>query len=101
MREQTREPFFITPKTMSDMSDDDLISLLERVRENRLRYVEIYKEKERMKQEARVEKVRDKVEKQFAMLGKEIERMDKVYAALDKRVTNIRALRVELDMELI
>lgn len=96
-----REPFFVTPKTMTDMTDDDLIAFLDGVRERRLKYFEVYKEKERMKQEAHLEKVKGKVEKQFEMLKKEIDRMDRLIEALDKRVTNIRALRIELDMELI
>lgn len=93
---EKREPFFITPKRMSDLSDDDLDRLLEDIRERRLAAINIFKEKEKMKAEAQAEKQRSKIEKQFDMLKKEIDQMDKVIAKIEKRVTGIRAIQVEL-----
>lgn len=81
------------------MSDDDLDEFLEGVRERRLRYIKELQEAERLKHEARVEKLRDKLDKQMKMLGKEITRLDKVIAALDKRITNIQAIKIEMGVE--
>ena len=96
-----RAPVYIVPESIDEFDEDKLVEFLKEIRERRQQYVKLYQEQQRLKKEAQTQKVRDKVEKQFGMLRKEIDRYDKLIVALDKRITNIRALCVELDMEII
>lgn len=93
---QVREPEFITPLSMDELDDHALDKLLEDIRERRLAAIQIFREKERIKKEAEDAKTRAKVEKQFEMLGKEIASADKLLIKLDKRIQNIRALKLTI-----
>jgi len=90
-------PEFIQPKDISVMTDAEFDSLLERIRESRLRAYQAYMEAEKQKQLIRDEKLRDKLAQQTRMLDKEIIRADKVIVALEKRINNIRVIQLDLN----
>ena len=89
-------PEFITPSNVADLDDDRLDTLINRVREDRLRAYYIFLEAEKMKMEVRQEKLRKKLDQHARMLSKEITQCDRVIEKLNKRVNNIRAIKLEI-----
>ena len=94
-----RAPAFIVPESIHDFDDESFDAYLTTLRDVRLASVREFKEKQRMLAAERAEKAAAKVEKQFDMLQKEVDRAERVITSLEKRARNIRALRVELDIE--
>jgi len=89
-------PDFIQPPDIVIMSDEEFDTLLDRVRDSRLKAYRMYMEAEKEKQLIRDEKMRTKLAKQVEMLGKEEMRANKVIAALEKRMNTIRLIQLTL-----
>lgn len=82
---------------LSEMSNEDIDAMLTNIRERRMKPVKIFTENQMLRQQARVQGLEKKLEKQFEMFEKEIARAEKVQEALEKRALNIRAIRLELE----
>lgn len=80
-----------------EMTVPQLDLFLEGIREQRLAPLRIYKEAQALKKRLLDERLIAKLDKHIKMMGKEIEAFDKVLAKLEKRVINIKAIKVEID----
>lgn len=89
-------PDFITPTDIANLDDERIDAMLKRIQEDRLRAYHIFLEAEKLKMEVRQEKLRKKLDQHARMLEKEITRMDKVIEVINKRVNNIRAIKLEI-----
>jgi len=89
-------PNFITPTDISILDDKHLDALIKRVQDCRMHAYHIFLEAEEMKMKIRNEKLRTKLDNHARMLEKEITRLDKVIVLLDKRINNIRAIKLEI-----
>ena len=92
-------PEHITPKSLLDMSGDQIDTLIEFLQERRLTAVRHYEQAVAAAKEASDEIARDKLEKQCDMCAGNIARVDKALEALESRVNKIRALRLELGLD--
>ncbi len=89
-------PNFITPTDISMLDDKHLDALIKRIQDCRMHSYHIFLEAEEMRMKVRDEKLRTKLAKQAGMLKKEITRADKVLVVLNKRINNIRAIKLEI-----
>jgi hypothetical protein len=87
------------PRSIAEMSSDELEALLTNVRKSRLRGAEIYAEAMAAAQLAADDKARDALTAQCDMLTAAMERVDKAVEAMEGRIIKIRALRLELGLE--
>jgi len=93
----TQPPDFITRQDITEMSDDEIDALLVPIRERRLKMAVLHRQALELKEEKARGKAREKLGDQIRMLEKELASMDKLIEKLDKRVLNIRALRLEIE----
>lgn len=93
----TNPPDFITRQDITTMSDDDIDAMLVPIRERRLKMAKLHAEAIALKAEKARGKALVKLEDQIRMFEKELASMDKLIEKLDKRVLNIRALRLEIE----
>lgn len=92
-------PEHIEPKSIRDMTGDELEELLVSIRASRLRGAQIHAEAMQAAKEASDERARASLEAQCTMLQANIERVDKAIIAMDARINKIRALRLELGLD--
>ena len=95
--EGTQTPDFITRKDITQMTDDEIDVMLLPIRERRLKMAKLHQEAIALKEEKARGKAQVKLADQIRMLEKELASMDKLIEKLDKRVLNIRALRLEIE----
>ena len=72
---------------------------LEGIRLRRLSAVQLYQEMQEVKRVARDERTRDKIEKQCAMLQKEIDALTKATDKVDARMATLAGLRLIVESE--
>ncbi|NJL54621.1 hypothetical protein HC928_05060 [bacterium] len=83
--------------SIETLTDDELDAMLESIRERRLKLVQQMVELEAAKHAAKREVISGKVSKHFAMLKKELTKVDNDIEKISARLLKIRALRLELD----
>jgi len=93
-------PDFIDPANLTDYDDDEAEAMIEAIRARRLHALRVYELSKQEAAEAKLTKDTVSLEKQCEMLAKDIERTGKALDALEKRVNRIRALRLQLGMEM-
>ena len=86
----------IHPKTVNDMSDDELDTEIAQRRERRLKSFKVYQEAQELARQRRGEQLTKKLDKQLEMFAKELARLDTLLDKLDKRALNIRGVRLEM-----
>ena len=94
----TEVPDFITPVDVSAFDEAQLETLLEDIRERRLRAVRVYEQALADAKTLADDRARISLKKQIEMLRANLERVDKALAALDDRVQKVRALRLSLGL---
>tara|TARA_Y100001963_G_C6612760_1_gene367848 strand:+ start:481 stop:765 length:285 start_codon:yes stop_codon:yes gene_type:complete len=82
---------------IADMSDDEIDAFLTSVRDRRLKSIKAYEETEALRWQARIMKLDKHLDHQLKMFEKERGQMDRILAKVEKRVLQIRALRLQLE----
>jgi hypothetical protein len=82
--------------TVNELTDEAIDALLERVREQRLKPVQVYEQMLHMKSEAKKLKLEEDLEHQLQMFEKEMNRADAAIAKLEGR--SRRAIRMEIEL---
>lgn len=80
-----------------EMSVEELDLFIETIRENRLAPLRIYKEAQELRKRLQDDRLIAKLDKHIKMMGKEVEAYDKAVGKLEKRVLNIKAIKLELE----
>ena len=88
---------YIECKTVEDMTNDELDTLIAQRRERRLRSFKVYEQAEESKRRAKDERLKAKLGKQIDIMKKELDRADAALDKLDKRITVIAGIRLELE----
>lgn len=86
----------IHPKTVKEMTDDELDAEIAQRRERRLVSFKVYQEAQELARERKEHQLKNKLDKQLEMYAKELERLDKLLDKLDQRALNIRGVRLEM-----
>jgi hypothetical protein len=89
-------PLFLP--NVNELSDDELYTLLEGIRERRLKPVQDYHDGQALKAKAKAVKMEEQLDKQLVMFAKELASVDKVLAKLEGRSRKIRAIRMEVEL---
>lgn len=97
---QPPAPDFIDPANLDAYDDDEAEAMIEAIRARRLHALHVYEQSQREAAERKHVVGVETLAKQCEMLGKEIERVTKALDALEKRVNKIRAIRLQLGMEM-
>jgi len=97
---QPPPPDFIDPANLADYHDDEAEAMIEAIRARRLHALHVYEQSKREAAERKHTVDVAALEKQCVMLAKDIERVSKALDALEKRVNRVRALRLQLGMEM-
>lgn len=87
---------FIDPHNLDALTEDQIDTMLEQVRERRLRALRIYQQAEEEKAQKLYDQASEKMDNQVRLLDGNIKRLDQALNALDKRINNIRALRLQM-----
>lgn len=87
-------------RTILEMNDDELEGLTTVLRGRRLQARKLYQESIDAAAQVQFEKDKKNLLKHCEMLQKEIDRSGKLLEALDKRIANIRVLRLTLEGQL-
>ena len=98
--QQPPAPDFIDPANLDAYDDDEAEAMIEAIRARRLHALHVYEQSQREAAEMKHEKDAAALTEQCRMLSKDIERTGKALDALEKRVNRIRALRLQLGMEM-
>lgn len=85
--------------TINELPEDIAQAHLDGIRERRMRTFQVYQEVQAEKAKARAASVSKQLEKQLAMLAKEIASLDKYCEKVEVRLNKVRALRLELEQE--
>ena len=97
---QPPAPDFIDPANLDAYDDDEAEAMIEAIRARRLHALHVYEQSQREAAELKHEKDAASLTEQCRMLAKDIERVGKALDALEKRVNRVRALRLQLGMEM-
>ncbi len=84
--------------TIDEMSVEDLDLFLASLRERRLNPIRMYEEEQSKVKLVKDARLREKMEKQLALMKKEIERVDACLTKIEQRMVTIRMIRFELDL---
>ena len=84
---------------VGQLSDEEIDTLMNEVRERRLRAFTVYSEAQELKQKARNTKTREQIQKFLDMFDKELKAADKAMEKLEARALKIRALRLEVECD--
>lgn len=87
----------IDPQTISDLTDDQLDSLIAARQQRRMAPVRHYEEAQRAKQEYQDAQARDLLHKKLQQFEKQLGSVDTALEKLEKRALEIRALRLQLE----
>lgn len=94
---ETEAPEFIAPKTVLQLTDDELEKEIAARQARRLAAFKVYSELQALKQQSRNDKLREQLDKQLSQFAKELKRIDDSIQKVRDRVNKIRAIRLELD----
>lgn len=83
-------------RDITKMSADDYDKLLTLIRERRFKVHKEYERVQALKKEKRAETISTRVEKALRLLEKDVTRFDKLVETIEKRITNIRVLELEI-----
>lgn len=83
--------------TVDDMNLEQLQEHIDGVRVRRLATLEVYKQAEEAKKEAKTERLREQANKQLSMFRKELERADAAIDKLDARCTKLKGIMLEME----
>lgn len=83
--------------TIVDLTDEQADAYIEGIRERRMRTFHVYEETQQRKKQARADKALSELDKQLAMLLKEIHKFDGYFEKLEARRNKVRALRLEIE----
>lgn len=97
---QPPAPDFIDPANLNAYDDHEAEAMIEGIRVRRLHALHVYEQSQREAAERKHVVDIAALEKQHQMLAKDIERVSKALDALEKRVNRVRALRLQLGMEM-
>ncbi len=89
-----------TPIELADLtklSPDERDTLLEQIRERRLRPVRVYEETLRLREAAKRAKIEIVFDKQILMFEKDLARADKAMTKVEERLVKLRGLQLELE----
>lgn len=89
-----KAPEFITPSTLSTLSDAEIDALIEGIRVRRMDKHTLYKETRKLRDKASSTNMLKQFETKMGKLVKLIEATDKHLEKLDKAANEVRALRV-------
>lgn len=92
-------PAFIMPVSLADMTTQQIDEHLEGVRERRLRGVRIYEDVLAEKERIMAETNGAKLLRELGALKSQLDRLGEALERTDKRLNNIRRLRLELGLE--
>jgi hypothetical protein len=96
----TVEPIQDSPIDRSDVSkltNDQLTALVSDIRKRRDKPIKVYLELQDDMIKRRVAGLIPKLDKNYEMLGKELDQLSRLEAKLTKRVNNIMGLRLQLE----
>ena len=91
---------FIKPRNVLELTEAEHEQLLDLIRDRRMKAFVVYQEASVRKNEINEAKARAQMEKKVVMLDKAIQKAIKIEDELHTRITQIRALRLELGLEL-
>jgi|TARA_Y100000034_G_C6875491_1_gene400333 hypothetical protein len=83
-------------KTITEMADNEIDTMLDGLRERRMKTVQVYQDAENAKAELKREKDTETLNKKLAVFKKKLDAAEKAQDALDAYSLKIRALRLEL-----
>lgn len=89
-----------TPIELADLTKldtDERENLLLGIRERRLYAAKIYEEAKSLKEAAAREKCLERLEHELEMFAKEAVRADRAIEKLEKRITNLRGIEMEIE----
>lgn len=90
----TTIPHFIQPKSIDQMTDDEMDEALEIRRQHRLSAFIIYQQTEEELKAVKEETAKKKLEKKLEQFYKQLESADRALDKLQKLVNDIRALKL-------
>lgn len=88
-------PEHIAPHTITDMSEDDLLKMVEGIRVRRLRAFEDYSRAEQMRSQERRAQVLVKLDKKMNQFMKSYTKLDEDCTKLEKLAFDLKALRIQ------
>ena len=83
--------------TIDELSLDTVETLLVAIRERRLRALHAHDEAVRMKQNAKSNRMKARIEVEIARLSRQLLSVDKLLTKIESRYTTIRAFQLELE----
>lgn len=86
-------------KNISELTSDELDRVIVDIRNNRSRPIEIYEETRRVAQLAHDQKLRKQLGRQLEMFEKDLNTSNRTLERMVKRATQMRVLRLELELE--
>lgn len=96
MKQDDQPPEFIKPKTVLQLSDEQLELEIAARQKRRLAAFLVYQETEAKAKASRDEKLRARVERELAGFNKDLAAIDKKLSSLRDRANKIRGIRLEL-----
>ena len=102
MQKSEAVPEFIMPTSIDKMTDEQLFDHLDGVRDRRLRMTSLTKRRKSDSQKpTSLDDVRAKLDKQYAMLTRDLEKLDKLTTSAEKRWNAIQAMRIQLGIDVM
>lgn len=101
INEDTKVPDFITRVDISKMSDEQLDSFLEGIRERRMLTLVVYEQTLMDKEEAASEKAKAAIERELVQIMKAIEALNKCFDKLELRINKLRGLRIQAGLHVV
>ena len=94
----TREPELVLVKSIKEMDREEIEAHLSLIRMRRMSAALEYAAGKNLKLGKSADKVKQKLERQYDMLGKEIDRLDVMIDKVEQRMIEIESLKQELGM---
>jgi septal ring factor EnvC (AmiA/AmiB activator) len=101
MSHPDQPPDFITRVDISNMSDEQLDTMLKGIRERRLLNYLVYKTTEDQKNEAKTDKAKAAIEHKCDQIIRQLISVDKGFDKLEKYINELRGLRIQAGMTVI
>lgn len=89
-------PEFIQPKTLLDMSDEEIDNMLEQIRIRRKQKLVILQMERQKKEEYKKAKLEIIFQKKIEQAEDALEKVDRAFEKLERRINETRALRLQL-----
>ena len=94
-----KPPSFILPTDLNDLSDEQIDTILEHVRTQRLLAHHRFNETKKLRNTADKMKLSTRYDRAMNALAKELDKFDKYYDKLTKASNDVRALRLQLGQD--